>query len=63
MVENKNAYDKKIQASMFYRDVEDEFYEKEYLGISYDEELSLVYLSIAIPIDITDFRKGENDAD
>lgn len=63
MVENEMVYDKKLNASMFSRSVEEEFYENEYLGIVYDEELSLVYLSIAIPIDITDFKKGEKDED
>lgn len=57
MVEKNRIYDKKIQSSMFKRNIEDEFYEREYLGITYEEELSVINLVICIPIDITDFRK------
>lgn len=59
MVDNGVVYDKKVLSSLFQRKVEDEFFEKEYIGMVYEEELSLILLTVGIPIDISDFKRGK----
>lgn len=59
MIENGIVYDKKIHSTLFNRNVKDEFFEKEYVGMVYDEELSLVVLNVGIPIEIINFKRGE----
>ena len=59
MFENNIAYDKQQSTSIFVRDAENEIYNEEYLALVYEQEMSMIYVNIGIPIRENCIRKGE----
>lgn len=59
MIESGMAYDRKINSSFFQRNVDNHFCKKEYIGMSYDNDLSIIEISVGVPIDSCDFKRGE----
>ena len=59
IIEENRVYDRKINTSFFQRDVNSEFCQKEYVGINYDNDLSIIEVNVGVPIDVDDFKRGE----
>lgn len=59
MIENGIVYDKQQSISIFVRDVENEAYNEEYLVLVYEQEMSMIYVNIGIPIIENSIRRGE----
>jgi len=59
MLENSIFYNKQQSTSIFLRNVENEVYKEEYLTLVYEQEMSMIYVNIGIPIDENSIRKGE----
>ena len=59
IIEENRVYDRKINTSLFQRDVNNHFCQKEYVGISYDNDLSIIEVNVGVPVDVDEFRRGE----
>lgn len=59
LCETETVYGKKVISSLFQRDIKNKFYDKEYIELLYDSDLSVILLKSGIILDKKYFQKGE----